>query len=34
MNADIRARLLSYVKSNFVKKDFYIEQFLVLINPP
>ena len=32
MNADIRTRLLSYVRSNFVMKDIYIEQFLVLID--
>ena len=32
MNADIRTRLLSYVRSNFVIKDIYIEQFLVLID--
>ena len=33
MNADNQARLLSYVKSNFVMKDISMEQFFVLINP-
>ena len=33
MNVDNRTRLLSNVKSSFIMKDIYGEQFLVLINP-
>ena len=33
MNIDNGARFLSYVISNFVMKDIFVEQFFVLINP-